>query len=318
MPNQLPLWSERPSRPKTGTILVGTASWTDASLLKCGRFYPPEAKTPEARLRFYASQFPVVEVDTTYYGIPAVDNAIRWAEWTPDDFRFDVKAFRVFTLHQTPLASLPPEVREQAEGLANEKGNVYYPDLPTEVTDELWARFEDSLRPLRDAGKLGYVLLQFPPWAMKRQSNLEHVEACADRLSDYTVAIEFRNRTWMEDGDQRETLAYLRERNLALVIVDEPQGFSSSIPPVWEVTSPDLAVVRFHGRNRETWTKKGLKSSADRFDYLYSEEELRDFVDPIKALAGEARQVHAIYNNNQQDYAQRNAQQLAQMLERLL
>ena len=118
----------------------------------------------------------------------------------------------------------------------------------------------------------------------------------------------------MEDGDQRETLAHLREQNLALVIVDEPQGFTSSIPPVWEVTSPDLSVVRFHGRNRETWMKKGLKSSAERFDYLYSEEELQEFTDPIRGLAAEVRQVHAIYNNNQQDCAQRNARQLQEML----
>lgn len=317
MPEQLPFWSQAPvpaSRSKTGNILVGTASWTDASLVKCGRFYPPDAKMAEERLRYYASQFPIVEVDTTYYGLPSVDNAIRWVERTPPDFVFDVKVFRVFTLHQTPLDSLPRDVREEVQGLANEKGNIYYPDLPSDVQDELWARFTDGIRPLKEEGKLGYVLLQFPPWVLRRRSSIEHIEECADRLGDYAIAIEFRNRTWLEEGDRRETLAYLREQNLALVIVDEPQGFASSIPPLWEVTSPDLSVVRFHGRNRETWTKKGLTSSAERFDYLYSEDELRDFVEPVQALASQARQVHAIYNNCQQDYAQRNARQFADLV----
>lgn len=182
MSDQLSLWNEKPSRPATGNILVGTASWTDQSLIKSGRFYPPEAKTPEQRLRYYASQFPVVEVDSTYYGLPSVDNSIRWVERTPADFVFDVKAYRIFTLHQTPLDSLPKEVREEVEGRENEKGNLYYPDLPGEVTDDLWTWFEDGIKPLRDAGKLGYVLLQFPPWVMKRRSNLRHIEECADRL----------------------------------------------------------------------------------------------------------------------------------------
>jgi uncharacterized protein YecE (DUF72 family) len=314
MAEQASLWAEPPARTETGNVLIGTASWADTSLVKSGRFYPPEAKTPEARLRYYAAQFPVVEVDSTYYGLPAVDNAVRWAEWTPPGFVFDVKAFRAFTLHQTPLKALPADVREEAQGLANAKGNVYYPDLPRDITDSLWSRLTDGLRPLQEAGKLGYVLLQFPPWVMKRRSNLDHILECADRLSDHTVAVEFRNHTWLEDGDRRETLARLREENLALVIVDEPQGFTGSIPTVWEVTSPELSVVRFHGRNRELWNKRGLKSSADRFDYLYSEEELGEFLQPIQRLAREARRVHALFNNCQQDYAQQNARQLAFML----
>ena len=299
-----------------GKILVGTASWTDKTLIQCGQFYPPEAKTAEQRLRFYASQFPIVEVDSTYYGLPSTDNSIKWVERTPDDFVFDVKAYRVFTLHQTPISSLPAEAREQVQGLENERGNIYYPALPDDVKDDLWQRMEDGVQPLKDAGKLGYVLLQFPPWVMKRKSNLEHIDECADRLADYTVAIEFRNKTWMDDGDRREVLAHLRERNLALVIVDEPQGFGTSIPAVWEATSPDLSIVRFHGRNRETWTKRGLKSAAERFKYLYSEKELAEFIEPIKNLASKAEQVHAIYNNCFEDFGQQNASQLQDMLAR--
>ncbi len=297
-----------------GRILVGTASWTDPTLIKSKRFYPPEVKTPEQRLRFYSSQFRLVEVDSSFYALPSLDNAIAWARNTPDGFVFDVKAFRVFTLHQTPLKFFPADLRDALGPLANKQGNVYYPDLPEELRADLWQRFRDGIGPLRQAGKLGYLLLQLPPWATKRRSNIEHLEECTDRLDGYTLAIEFRNATWMKEGDRRETLATLREMNLALVIVDEPQGFYSSLPQVWETTSPDLSVVRFHGRNRETWMKKGLKSSAERFDYLYSEEELEGFKEPVRRLAAQSRQVHAVFNNCMEDKAQRNAQQFAEML----
>jgi uncharacterized protein YecE (DUF72 family) len=295
-------------------ILVGTAGWTDPTLVRCKRFYPPEVKTPEERLRFYASVFPVVEVDTTFYGITPLDNAIAWAARTPEGFLFDVKAFRLFTLHQTPLKTLPPDVRPEAEPLANKKGNVYYDDLPETLTADIWQRFRDSLQPLRAAAKLGYVLLQFPNWVTKRRHNMRHIERCASFLEGHTLAVEFRHRSWLAEEDRRETLAFLREQGLALVVVDEPQGFASSVPTVWEATSPDLSVVRFHGRNAEAWARRGLKSAAERFDYLYSTDELRDLVQPVLGLAAQSRSVHAIFNNCMEDKAQRNAREFARML----
>jgi uncharacterized protein YecE (DUF72 family) len=300
-----------------GHLLVGTAGWADPTLIKCKCFYPPEAKTAEDRLRYYASQFEAVELDSTFYAIPPIDNAIAWAERTPDKFTFDVKAFRLFTLHQTPINTLPAELRGEVESLANGRGNVYYEDLPEAFVSKLWQRFKDSLSPLRQAGKQGYVLLQFPNWVTKRRSNLRHIEKCADRLEGYQLAVEFRHRSWLGDEDRRETLAFLREQNMALVIVDEPQGFNSSVPAVWQATSPDLSVVRFHGRNAETWMKKGLKSAAERFDYLYSTAELRSFVDPVEALQQQSRQVHAIFNNCMEDKAQRNAREFAELMSRL-
>src|SRR5437016_4551441 len=130
-------------------ILVGTASWTDPTLIGCKRFYPPDARTAEDRLRFYAGHFPVVEVDSSYYALPSVDNAIRWVERTPADFTFDIKAFRAFTLHQTPLKALPSDVRDDVEALADEKGNVRWERLPAPPRETLWSRFEDSIKPLR-------------------------------------------------------------------------------------------------------------------------------------------------------------------------
>ena len=169
-----------------GDILVGTASWTDPTLLKSGRFYPADAKTPEQRLRFYAQHFPVVEVDSSYYALPSFNNSVLWANRTPEHFVFDVKLFRLFTLHQTTLKALPKDVRDEVEGLANKAGNVYYRDLPKEIQDDMWRRFLEGLWPLKSAGKLGYLLMQLPPWEFRNRRNIEHLEECAGRLDEYT------------------------------------------------------------------------------------------------------------------------------------
>lgn len=297
----------------TMTIRVGTASWTDPTLIKCKCFYPPGAKTPEARLRFYASRFNVVEVDSSYYAMPSVDNAILWAKRTPDDFKFNVKAFRAFTLHQTPLKALPSEMRDEIADLADEKENVRWERLPAEPREALWSRFEDALKPLKDAGKLGHILLQLPPWVMKKSGNMRHIAECAERLDAYTIAIEFRHRSWLDDANRREVLAFLREQNVPMVIVDEPQGFPNSIPTMWDATSPDMAVVRFHGRNKGTWNKRSI-TAAERFNYLYAEEELKEFVDPVQKLVTKVKETHVLFNNCYEDKGVRNAQTFQELL----
>ena len=297
-----------------GETLVGTASWTDPTLIKSGKFYPPDAETPEARRRFYASQFPVVEVDSSFYALPSFNNSVLWANRTPDDFVLDVKLFRALTLHQTPLKSLPSDMRDDVAGLANKAGNVYYQELPGEVKDSLWRMFLEGLEPLKSVGKLGYLLFQLPPWATKKRENVTHLEEALGRLDGYTVAVEFRNATWLSDRSRASTVSMLREMNVPMVIVDEPQGFASSMPLTWEATSTELAVVRFHGHNDEMWTNKGLATSALRFNYLYSEEELKALAGPVEALSRETRQVHAMFNNCYEDKAQRNAMQFREML----
>jgi uncharacterized protein YecE (DUF72 family) len=191
---------------------------------------------------------------------------------------------------------------------------VCYDDLPPAARDDLWERFRTALDPLRQAGKLGAVVFQFPPWVMSRRSNRDHVLECARRLPGDAIAVEFRNRTWFDAGNAERTLAFEREHRLANVIVDEPQGFSSSIPPVWEVTLPDLAIVRLHGRNRETWEKKGLATAAERFDYRYSTAELESLAGPIAGVAGRAATIHVLFNNCYRDHAQANAAELAAII----
>jgi uncharacterized protein YecE (DUF72 family) len=290
-------------------ILVGTCSWTDKTLIDSGNFYPEDVKTPEARLKFYASKFPIVEVDSSYYAIPSERTAKQWVERTPSDFVFDVKAFRLLTTHQTQPKVLPKHV---AESLPVVKKTVYYKDLPRELTDAVWSEFRAALRPLKDAGKLGVVLFQFPPWLLPHKESLAHIEECIERMGDYKLAVEFRHQTWFSDKGQERTLAFLRKHRLVNVIVDEPQGLKTSVPPVWEVTNPDVAMIRLHGRNHGTWEKKGLKAASDRFDYWYDKKELKELVPELKAL--EAKKVHVLFNVNNQDQGQKAATALQSLL----
>ena len=267
-----------------GTIQVGTASWTDKSLIESGQFYPKGCTSAEDRLRYYASQFPMVEVDSSYYAMPSAHNAELWAQRTPREFTFNVKAFRVFTGHQTPPQALPKDIAAALKDHFASKKNIYYKDLPGEIRDDLWARFERGIRPLRDAGKLTAVHFQFPPWIVPGKAGYAHVEECAERLPEYLLATEFRHRSWFDDEHRDATMAFEREHGFAHVVVDAPQGFSNSLPQVWEVASPKLAIVRFHGRNAETWNVKGQTAASDRFNYDYSDSELSELANRLRVL----------------------------------
>lgn len=292
-------------------ILVGTASWSDRALVESGLFYPAAVKTPAERLRHYAAAFPLVEVDSAYYGIPTVRNAMLWAERTPPGFVFDVKAFRLFTQHQTDPAVLPRDIR-QALGPVVKK-NVYYRDLPPELCDELWRRYTMAVEPLRRAGKLGVLLFQFPPWFLPANAAFDHLAECRERLAGYQLAVEFRNKAWFAGDRPERVWDFERAHQLAHVVVDEPDGFSSSVPAFWEVTCPAVAIVRLHGRNRDTWERKGLRAD-ERFNYLYGPEELDELAAGVRALGHRAAAVHVLFNNCYRDYAQRNALQFLRLV----
>ena len=287
-------------------ILIGTASWTDKSLIGSGLFYPPRCSTAEDRLRYYASQFPVVEVDSSYYALPDPRVAQLWTDRTPEDFVFNIKAFRLFTGHQTAPAALPKDIVEAMGPIG--KRNIYYRDMPLELLNELWRLYRAGIEPLRYARKLGAVHFQFAPWVAYHPRNLEHIEECRQRLEGFRLSIEFRNKTWFEGDHEQSTLAFERARSLVNAVVDEPQGMANCIPSVWEVTNPDLAIVRLHGRNHATWNQKGLSSSAQRFNYDYNDEELGGLARQIESIA--ASSVHVIFNNNYEDQGQRNAKTL--------
>jgi uncharacterized protein YecE (DUF72 family) len=291
-----------------GEIRVGTASWTDRTLIASG-WYPPEARTPTQRLQFYTTRFPLVEVDATYYALPSEQNAASWAERTPPGFTFNVKAFSLFTQHPTRVAALPADLRSAAQPAGQEKATVYLKNVDPAVAEEAWNRFLGALEPLRQAGKLGAILFQFPVWFPISRANKAYILACAARVAPRRVCVEFRNRTWMTPDNQQETLEFLSEHHLPYVCVDMPQGFPSSIPPVLAATA-DLAVARMHGHS-EHWDSKDIY---ERFGYRYSPEELAEWAPRIRALAEEADATHVLFNNCYRDYAQVNAQQLADLL----
>ena len=296
------------------TIKVGTASWTDKTLIACGRFYPPEATTAEARLRFYASQFPLVEVDSSYYAMPAPNTAQLWAERTPNDFTMNLKAFRIFTGHQTSPTVLHKDLRG-ALG-PTPKANLYYRELPTEIRDELWRRFIDALAPLRASGKLGLVHFQFPPWLVRNAAGHAHVQHCVARMGGHTLSVEFRHQSWFAPEHAAGTLAFERELGVVHTVVDAPQGFSNSVPPIWETTHTGFALLRLHGRNAETWNVKGATSASDRFNYDYGEAELGETAARIARLAQRVAATLVVFNNNMEDQGQRNAASLMRLLQR--
>jgi uncharacterized protein YecE (DUF72 family) len=289
-----------------GQVQVGTASWTDRTLLESG-WYPPEADTPERRLRYYARQFGLVEVDATYYALPAEQTAAGWATRTPAGFTFDVKAFSLFTQHPTRVAALPKDLRPAAEKTGQDR--VYLKDVDPAVVGEAWQRFLSALEPLRQAGKLGAILLQFPPWFPISRSRKDYILACAQRVAPRRVCVEFRNHTWMTPDNQRETLDFLAGHQLPYVCADMPQGYRDSIPPVLAATS-ELAVVRLHGHS-EKWESKDIH---ERFGYRYTDGELSGWAPRIAALARDAQDTHVLFNNCYRDYAQANASQLAGLL----
>jgi uncharacterized protein YecE (DUF72 family) len=296
----------------TENILVGSCSWTDKSLIDCGRFYPREAKSAEARLRFYASEFPIVEVDSSYYGMPTPQNARLWAERTPEGFTFNVKAFRLFTGHSAQPQALHRDLQQALGPKAPHA--LYLRTLPREIQDELWRRFIEALAPLREAGRLGAVHFQFSPGVMRNRDGLAHVEHCAQRMGDYLLSAEFRHRSWFDGAQGEDTLALLRRLGLVHTVVDEPQGFATSVPCVWEVTNRRLALVRMHGRNRQTWTLTRAPSSSSRFNYGYGADELSAMVPEIHHLARRAEAVHVLFNTNHEDQGQVNARLMRQLL----
>ncbi|MEV4819873.1 DUF72 domain-containing protein [Micromonospora tulbaghiae] len=287
-----------------GDIKVGTASWTDRTLLDSG-WYPASADTPEKRLSYYARQFPLVEVDATYYSPPAERTARLWAERTPAGFTFNVKAFSLLTGHPTRVSALYKDLRPDTD-----KRNVYPDDLPAQAYEEVWTRFLSALDPLVEAGKLGALLFQFPPWFTIKRANKQYLLEVARRCAPLRPVFEFRHASWFDGDNAEETLGFLREHELPFVCVDMPQGHKSSIPPVLAATA-DLAVVRFHGHS-DKWTSKDIH---EKFGYDYSKRELRDWAPKLRELAGQTGQTHVLMNNCYQDYAQRNATTLAGLLD---
>jgi uncharacterized protein YecE (DUF72 family) len=299
-------------------LRIGTASWTDPTITKGGVFYPRGVSSSEDRLRYYASQFSTVEVDSTYYSLPERAIASLWADRTPDHFVFHVKAHALMTGQPTEVARLPEPLIDALPRALAEKPRIYAKDLPLELYDAVWAHFLDALEPLRAAGKLGGILLQYPRWFLPTPENKDHLAESAARLAGTHGAVELRNRHWYGGADGRGkatqwTLDMLRDLGLTHVIVDGPQGLESSVPPVGAVTTPELAMVRLHGRRAATWEAAKVPT-VERYRWLYTPQELGAWVPKIDEVSAQARRTTVFLNNCYGNYGTTNARELTALL----
>ena len=300
-----------------GDVRTGTASWTDPTMIAKGVFYPDGVSTAEDRLRYYATRFAVVEVDSTYYALPRSVQSKLWVERTPDDFVIDVKAHALMTGQPSEVKRLPRELRDALPAPLKEKARIYGKDLPKELYDAVWETFKEGVQPLHSSGKLGAVFLQFPRWVFPSHDARQRILDAAERLGDRRLTVEFRHGSWFNQKNAERTLRFLTDNKIPYVVVDEPQGFKSSVPPVAAVTSPELAVFRFHGRRADTWEKPNIPPN-ERFRYLYDEDELADWAPRVAEAARSAKQVHALMNNCSGNYGTTNALQLAELVKQYM
>ena len=272
-------------------VRIGTCSWADEALSK--HWYPKGLPAGE-RLPHYARHLDTVEVDSTYYRLPAEEMVRRWAERTPDGFVMHVKAFGLMTRHPVKVEALPPDLRDDAP--TDDKGRVDRPSR--EFRGEVFRLFLEALEPLRSAGKLGGILFQFPSYVVYKDPSLDYLQWAREQLGGDELLVEFRHSSWFDGEHRDETLRFLEELRATHVIVDAPriEGAKNVAPTVLALTSPTV-YVRFHGRNADTWNKRG-GSASERFDYLYPDEELQEWVGPLRELAGQAEQAYAFFNNN--------------------
>ena len=290
----------------SGKILVGTASWSDPGFVK--RWYPEKLPAGD-RLPWYAQHFDLVELNSTFYSVPEPRMVERWCATTPDDFTFDVKLHQLFSFHSTPAKLLPPDLRSREE--TDAKGNV---KATPRMQEALLKSFLRGMAKLRSAGKLGPLLLQLSPAFSPRKHNLSELEPLIQMLSDYELAIEFRNRNWVLGDQLQSTIDFVRAHRTIFVNVDAPASDHFTIMPsdVDEVTNENVAYLRLHGRNAKAYVTG--KTVAARFDYDYSDKEIAEVRNRSVKLARETGELHVIFNNNNLDYAPRAALRLRKAL----
>ncbi|HSS16109.1 MAG TPA: DUF72 domain-containing protein [Candidatus Dormibacteraeota bacterium] len=291
---------------ETGKILVGTASWSDPGFVE--RWYPKKMPAGE-RLRWYAQHFEMVEVNSTFYSVPEPRMVERWCAVTPDDFTFDVKLHQLFSFHSTPTKLLPPDLQRPAE--TDARGNV---KSTPELQGAVLKIFLRSTSIFHDAGKLGVFLLQLSPAFSPRKHELDELIQLIEMLSDYDLAIEFRNRNWAVGDQLQSTIDFLKKYHAIFVNVDAPASDHFMVMPsdVDEMTNSKVAYLRLHGRNEKAYLTG--KTVAARFDYDYSESEIAEIAQRSRKLAKEGRELHVIFNNNNLDYAPRAGLRLRKAL----
>jgi len=297
-----------------GEVHVGTCSWTDPTLIAAGTFYPRKEMSAEERLKFYAQNFDVVEVDSTFYALPSEKVIGLHTERTPDDFTLHYKAFGLLTQHPIDPKRLPKNIKAMLPEEALDKKRLGFNEVTAEARDMAFQMFESALRPADSAGKLGVLLFQFPPYFTHKDSNKGYILQCKEKFPQYRLAIEFRHPSWLTEDKRKDTLNFLEENGLIYVSADEPQfDDGKTIPPIAEATA-DVAYIRMHGRNKENWFRRDIPT-VERYAYEYFDEELKEWLLKIKELMYETRRAYAMFNNCYADYAVNNARRMKELLE---
>ncbi len=314
MPDSLRLDIDQPARPlELGrcTVYVGTCSWADPNFVKEGGFYPRGVRNdPAGRLRFYSTVFPTVEVDATYHALQPPDRAAKWVQWTPPGFIFNVKAFSLFTWHETDPRRLPPEVLSLLPPEIAQATEAGAAQLPEEALHACWDYFAAFVGEFIKSGRLGHVLFQFPKGRGYTPDLFAHLDRWEPYLRSWPIAVEIRHREWMEGRARAELLSYLRDRNYAYVIPDMIQ--QAYLPPSdVELTAP-WTVVRFHGRNPAMMERRAPTNRV--YDYAYTEEELRPWVHSVKELSQEVERAYLLFNNHYRGQSARNAREISALL----
>lgn len=294
-------------------IHVGTCSWTENTLIQSGEFYPRTVKTAEGRLRYYANSFDTVEVDSTYYAIPDMRNTSLWAERTPEDFIFHIKVYGALTGHGVDPKTLPKDIFNLLSEKDKTERHVYIrePHFLQVIAD----RFKEALSPLNRAEKLGVIVFQFPPWFHYKTAHMDYILNCKELMRGLPVAVEFRHGSWLTSDRLDSLLQFLRKHQLTYITADEPQYANLATVPFLPNVTTEIAYFRFHGKNSENWLKKGIETSL-RFAYLYSDEELKEFVPSIQDVDKKTKVTYAMFNNCHGGFAMKNALRLKEMVKK--
>lgn len=293
-------------------IRVGTCSWTEKTLIESGEFYPRKVKSAEDRLRYYAGSFNTVEVDATYYAIPDIRIVQYWSERTPEDFTFHIKVFGALTGHGVDPRSLPKDIRQHLPEDDLNKRYIYIRE--PSLLHLIAQRFREILDPLKKGNKLGVLVFQFPPWFRYNHANMDYILTCKNRMADLPFAVEFRHGSWLTPDRAETVVQFLRKNRITYITADEPQyGSLATVPFLPQVTS-DISYFRFHGRNKQNWLKKGVATSL-RYDYFYSDNELREFLPPLLDANRQAKASYAMFNNCHGGFAVKNALRLKKIIE---
>lgn len=263
-------------------ITIGLTGWSDHPLIAPNR---------QRRLEDYASHFPFVEVDTSFYGIPSAKSIESWIDKTPEGFQFIPKAYGAMTLHKEW-------------------------DKEFDHLEDLFDTFKVRFYPMVQQKRIKTFLFQFPPFFHFNQKNIQYLDTVSELMGTLPVAVEFRHPSWFSKENREETMRVLRRNFFIHTVVDQPQTPGNSVPALLDVTNPKLALYRLHGQNYSGWLNANDTPNwrETRTLHDYTNEELVEISKNAMKLEESADEVAVIFNNNSGGHAAKNAKELKDII----